>query len=169
MIKKLLFVLIATVVLSNSGIAQDKKDERTITTKIADLLAQLPARDAAQLEGNMKEIADLGEEGYVTLISGLTAPGKGNNSLIEYAVGGFTAAATKNGQQAWRTMAVSAYCKALSKVTDKQNKAFIISQFDMVGNDAAVSCLEAYLTDEQLADEASRALIKVNTASSFSA
>jgi len=172
--KKIILALLAIVMLSNALFtltifAQDKKDERTTTTRIADLLAQLPARDAAQLTRNMKEVADLGEDGYVTLIGGLTSSGKGNNALIEYAVGGFTAFATKKDQQTARDMAVKAYCKALRKLTDKQNKAFIISQFDLVGNDAAVSCLESYLTDEQLADEASRALSKIGTASATTA
>jgi HEAT repeat protein len=172
--KKIIYALLAIVVLSNAlftvtALAQDKKDERTTTTRIADLLAQLPAINAVQLDRNMKEVADLGEEGYVALISGLTASGKGNNALIEYAVGGFTAFATKKDQQAARDMAVKAYCKALPKLTDKQNKAFIISQFDLVGNDAAVSCLESYLNDEQLADEASRALSKIGTASATTA
>jgi HEAT repeat protein len=172
--KKIILALLAIVMLSNAlfnstVFAQDKKDERTTTTRIADLLAQLPARDAAQLTRNMKEVADLGEDGYVTLISGLTSSRKGNNALIEYAVGGFTAFATKKDQQAARDMAVKAYCKALPKLTDKQNKAFVISQFDLVGNDAAVSCLESYLTDEQLADEASRALSKIGTASATTA
>ncbi|HMI04185.1 MAG TPA: DUF1080 domain-containing protein [Pedobacter sp.] len=169
MIKRLLFVLLAIVSFTDAAFSQDKKDERTTTTRIADLLAQLPAKDAAQLERNMKEVADLGEEGYVTLISGLTAPGKGNNALIEYAVGGFTAYATKSGRESLRSMAVGAYTKALEKVSDKQNKAFIISQFDLAGNDAAVSGLEVYLTDEQLADEASRALAKIGSPAAVSA
>jgi HEAT repeat protein len=166
-IKKITYVLMSVGLLCQTTIAQDKKDERTVTTKIADLLAQLPARDGAQLQRNMKEVADLEEAGYVTLISGLVAPGKGNNSLIEYAVGGFTAAATKN--EGWKKLAESAYCKALGVLSDKQNKAFVISQFDLVGSDAAVSCLSAYLTDEQLADEASRALAKIGTPSAVNA
>ena len=63
MIKRLLFVLLAVVLFTDATFSQDKKDERTITTRIADLLAQLPAKDAAQLERNRKEVADLGEEG----------------------------------------------------------------------------------------------------------
>jgi HEAT repeat protein len=172
--KKILKVLLALVMLSNAlftltAHAQDKKDERTTTTRIADLLAQLPARDAGQLESNMKEVAKLGEEGYVALISGLMPSKQGNNASIEYAIGGFTAYATKSGRQDLRSMAVSAYCKALAKLSDKQNKAFIISQFDLVGDDDAVSCLEGYLADEQLADEASRALVKIGTTSSTTA
>jgi HEAT repeat protein len=166
--KKILLALLAILMLSDAlftitALAQDKKDERTTTTRIADLLAQLPARDATQLTRNMKEVADLGEDGYVTLISGLTASDKANNALIEYAIGGFTDFVTKKDQQAARDMAIKAYCKALPILSDQQNKAFIISQFDLVGNDAAVSCLESYLTDEQLADEASRSLAKIGT------
>lgn len=174
MIKKIRLILLAVIMLSNTfvanrAIAQDKKDERTTTTRIADLLAQLPARNAAQLERNMKEVVELGEEGYVTLISGLSAPGKGNNALIEYAVSGFTAFASKNGQQASKNMAINAYCKALAKVSDQQNKTFIISQFDLIGNDNAVACLASYLTNEQLADESSRALAKIGSPSALTA
>jgi HEAT repeat protein len=163
MIKKILFVLLAVVMLQHAASAQDKNDQRTTTTRIADLLAQLPARDAKQLKGNMQEIAQMGEDGYVTLISGLTAPGKGNNALLEYAIGGFSAYVTQPGQEDWRKMSVSAYCKALSKLSDKQNKSFIISQLELVGKDDAVTCLQGFLTDNELADPASRALVKINS------
>lgn len=168
-IKKIALALVAGALFSFNAFAQDHKDERTITTKIADLLAQLPAKDAAQLDRNMGEVADLGEEGYVTLITGLVAPGKGDNSKIEYAVSGFTGAASAPGHQAWRDMALRAYCKALGKAVDPQNKVFIISQFEVLGNDASVDCLRGYLTDNQLADEASRALVKINTPASVAA
>lgn len=163
MIKKIIFILLAVVLLQGNVFAQDKADQRTITTRIADLLAQLPARDAKQLKGNMQEIAQMGEEGYLTLISGLAAPGKGNNALIEYAVGGFTGYVTQPGQEAGRKMSVSAYCKALTRLADKQNKSFILSQLELVGNNDAVASIQPYLTDAQLADPAARALVKINT------
>ncbi|NQX53366.1 DUF1080 domain-containing protein [Pedobacter panaciterrae] len=169
MIKKIFFILLAVVMLQDVANGQAKKDERTVTTRIADLLAQMPAADAELFKNNVNDIANLGEEGYVTLISGLSAPGKGNNSLIEYTVGGFSAYITQNGKEDWRKMAVAAYCKALDKLTDKQNKSFIISQFDLVGKDDAVSCIQGYLTDDQLADPAARALVKINTPASKAA
>lgn len=163
MIKKILFILLAVVLLQGSVFAQDKADQRTLTTRIADLLAQLPARDAKQLKGNMQEIAQMGEDGYLTLISGLTAPGKGNNALLEYAIGGFSAYVTQPGQEASRKMSVNAYAKALTKLSDVQNKSFILSQLELVGKDDAIACIQPYLTDAQLADPAARALVKVNT------
>lgn len=163
MIKKILFVLLALVLLQGNIFAQDKTDQRTIATRIADLLAQLPATDAKQLKVNMQEIAQMGEDGYLTLISGLTTPGKGNNALLEYAIGGFSAYVSQPGQESWRKMSVSAYCKALNKLSDTQNKSFIISQLELVGKDDAVTCLQTYLTDAQLSDPAARALVKINS------
>jgi HEAT repeat protein len=166
MIKKILFVLIAAVALQFNVFAQDKTtDQRTVTTRIADLLAQLPARDAKQFNGNMEEISQLGVEGYTTLISGLTAPGKGNNALIEYAVSGFSGYVSQPGKQDWKKMSEVAYLKALDRLTDKQNKSFIISQLELTGSDAAVGILSQYLADADLADPASRALVKVNSIS----
>lgn len=168
MIKKLIFALLAIVLLQHAVYAQDKTDQRTTTTRIADLLAQLPARDAKQLKRNMQEVADLGEDGYVSLIGGLTQGGKGN-AVIEYAVSGFSAYVSTTGQESLRKMSAAAYCKALSKIIDNPNKAFIISQFELVGDNVSVACIAGYLKDEALADPAARALAKINTESSTAA
>ena len=167
--KRICIMLLLAVWIMPTAFAQGSADQRTSTTRIADLLAQLPARDAGQLQNNMKEISDLGEAGFVTLISGLSAPGKGNNAPIEYAVGGFSAYAMQNGKEADRAMSVKAYCKALEMATDKQNKEFLISQLELVGKDDAVTALEAYLIDPQLADPSARALVKINSETSKAA
>lgn len=158
--KKLYFLLIIAS-LQSAARAQD--------AKIAAVLAHLPANNAAAIKKDIGSIAGLGEDGYVNLISGLGAPGSVNNAAIEYAVGGFTAYVTETGNENLRKMSVNAYTKALKKVSDKQNKQFIISQFDLVGKDDAVPALKTYLTDNDLADAASRALVKINTPASKAA
>lgn len=169
MFKKILFVLLslATVQLQVQG--QAPTDQRTVTTKIADLLAQLPARDAKQLQGNMLEIEQLGPQGFSKLISGLSSAGQGNNATLEYAIGGYSAYVSQPGKQAQRSQAIQTYLAALEQAGDKQVKSFLISQLELVGNDEAVSSLKGYLTDEQLADPASRALVKINTEAAKSA
>lgn len=166
MIKNTLLILLAVVMLQNTANGQEKNAPHTISTRITDLLARMPAKDAALQKNNMNDIANLGEDGYITLISGLTAPGKANNALLQYAISGFSAYVTQTGHEAWRKMSVSAYCKALPELADKQNKAFIISQLELVGQDDAVLCLQGFLTDNDLADPAARALVKINTAAS---
>ncbi|WP_432709700.1 family 16 glycoside hydrolase [Pedobacter sp.] len=169
MIKNIFVILLAMLTLNNVAQAQEKNDQRTVTTRIADLLAQMPAEDAKLLDNNMKDLAQLGEDGYVTLITKLAAPGQGDNSRLEYAIGGFSAYVSQKGKENWRVMAANAYCKALPKLTNPQNKSFIISQLELVGDDAAVSYLQEYLTDPLLADPAGRALVKINTVSSKTA
>lgn len=158
MIKKIYLISLAVALLQNMVHAQDNK--------IDAVLAQMPANNAVAYKNNINNIASLGEDGYVTLIEGLKALGKANNASIEYTVGGFSAYVTQTGKEDLRKMSVNAYIKALQKLTDKQNKSFIISQFDIVGKDDAIACLKPYLTDNDLADPAARALVKINTPAS---
>lgn len=165
MIKNKYFILAALVMLLNPAVqAQDKSDQRTQSTRIADLLTQLPSADAKQLSANLQDIFNLGEDGLATLIMGLKAPGAGNNALIEYAAGGFSAYASSGKQEAARAMTVAAFKKALANLKDKQNLSFLFSQLDLVGQNDAVALLAPFLTDQDLADPASRAMVKVATA-----
>ena len=142
---------------------------RTLSTRIADLLAQVPASNAANLEKNMKELADLGKPGIVQIASMLTPAGKGDNSKIQYALGGFTYSATQSGKEAWRKMAAEAYGEALSKVNDPDSKNFLIYQLQTVGKDESVDVLKSYLSDQRLAGPASRALARIGTPASGAA
>jgi HEAT repeat protein len=168
MIKGIFFILL-TVTFFQVEVRAQKPDQRTLTTKIADLLAELPAQDTKRMNNAMLEIDELGEQGFVTLMSGLSAPGKANNATLEYAIGGYSAYVMQGGKESQRSDAVDAYRAALAKATDKQEKEFIISQLELVGKDDAVSCLKAYLMDGQLADPAARALVKINSATAKSA
>ncbi|HEV2832165.1 MAG TPA: HEAT repeat domain-containing protein, partial [Hanamia sp.] len=162
--KKILFTLLAVVMLGSMSVAQVQNDQRTLATKIADLLAQMPAKDSAQLASGMKEMASMGETGLVNMTAMLSVPGKGDNSQLEYAINGFSYYATQPGKEDWRKMSEHAWCQALEKTSDKVNKAFIISQLQIVGqSDETVSSLKNYLNDDQLCDPAARALIKINS------
>ncbi len=161
MIRKIVGVALLIGLLLPNLNAQEKKDERTITTRIADLLAELPAKDSQQFNRNMNDIAQLGVDGYYTLITGLNA--KDNESVLTYAINGFTGYASQKGKNDSRTIAINAYRKALSSVSAVQHKSFLLSQFDIIGNDEAVPEIAQFLTNEALADPASRALVKINT------
>ncbi|MGV3502851.1 MAG: DUF1080 domain-containing protein [Adhaeribacter sp.] len=138
---------------------------RTLTTKVADVLAQFPAQDAAQLNHNMGEIAAMGQEGILEMAKMLVPAGQGDNSRLEYALGGFSYYAMTGKRENLRAMAAQAYVKALDVVSNPENKAFIITQLQMVGKEEAVAPLTAYLAQERFCDPAARALIKINTAS----
>ncbi|MES2650691.1 MAG: family 16 glycoside hydrolase [Bacteroidota bacterium] len=163
MIKRTLLVLLTLFIFHPAVNAQDKKDERTQTTKIADLLAELPAKNTQQFNRNMQEIAQLGVDGYVNLIKGLNTNDQAYQALISYAVSGYSGFVSQNNRVADRKMAEKAYINALKSITDVQQQAFLISQFELVGDEESVTALAQYLNQSTLVDVSTRALAKINT------
>ncbi|PSR57257.1 hypothetical protein AHMF7605_11050 [Adhaeribacter arboris] len=167
--KKLSLIFLSFLLVSGSLKAQTKVDNRTISTRIADVLAQFPAQDAQQLATNMNEVGALGEAGLVEIAKMLVPPGQGDNSKIQYALGGFSYYVTQGNRENLRAMAANAYVKALDQVTDPINKTFLIFQLQMVGKDEAVAALIKNLGNDQVCGPAARALVKINTASAKTA
>ncbi|QNF33379.1 DUF1080 domain-containing protein [Adhaeribacter swui] len=167
--KKLPVLLLSSLLLTGSVQAQTKVDNRTTSTRIADVLAMFPAQDAQQLATNMNEVGALGEAGLVDLAKMLVPPGKGDNTKVQYALGGFSYYVAQGNRENLRTMAANAYVKALDQVTDPVNKTFLIFQLQMVGKDEAVAALVKNLSNDQVCGPAARALVKINTASAKSA
>ena len=161
--------LIGLGTASNMVYAQAEQDERTTTTKIADLLAAVPAQDSALLVKNIEETQHLGVDGLASLIKGLAAPGKTSNAKLDYAIGGLTMYASGPNRETLRNMAMQSYLKALPLLDDKQNKEFIIEQLMLVGNDEAITGIAPYLTDNFLADPAARTLVKIGSEQAFKA
>jgi HEAT repeat protein len=164
MVKNKFTLIIAFLILSATGFNQEiGKDNRTLQTKIADLLAQMPATDQAYLNILMNNMASLGEEGLVEMAGMLIPPGKGNDAGVRFAIGSFSGFVVGPGQEEKRILCQKAWCKALENEPDNENKAFLIAQIQMVGHAFAIPYLEKYLLLERFSDPAARALASINT------
>ncbi|MFD1140704.1 family 16 glycoside hydrolase [Larkinella insperata] len=139
--------------------AQVQPDNRLV----AENLAQMPALDGKQLVTTMEALAAVGEKGLLEMALKLAPPGQGDNTSVQYALGGFSYYVTKPGKDGQRATAVRAYGQALEKLTDPESKAFIISQLQIVGKDDAVAYLKPYLANERLCAPAVRTLVKIGT------
>lgn len=142
--------------------AQQSNDRRTLSTKIADVLARFPAPDKAQYDANVQQLQNLGEGGLKQLLGMLSATGKGDNTSLEYAIAAYSSSVMQ-GKQRDRSTAINIYCDALKQQEDVMNKEFIIRQLQLVGNDDALTCLQPFLNDEKLAGPAARAIAQINT------
>lgn len=159
--KAVLFVTL--LFISFTGVLAQNKDQRTLQTKMADLLAEMPAENAARFNTAMQDLAGMGEAGIVGLAGMLKEPGKGDNTKVEYALSGFSGYVTKTGFEKQRKVSEKAYITALEKVSDPVNKAFIMAQIQTVGQGADVTnALKKYLHDERLTDPAARAIIQAD-------
>ncbi len=166
--KRILIGLLLVVPIIFKTAAQSP-DQRTVTTRIADLLAKLPAKDSKELNSTMQEVGALGEEGIVKMAGMLAPSNQGTNAKLEYALGGFAFYATKPENEALRRVAVKGLCRSLSKINDVENKSFILTQLQIVAKDDAVECVRTLLQDERLFEPAARTLVSINTPAAKSA
>lgn len=139
---------------------------RTAKTIVADVLAQMPAQKGESYNDQFKDLSSTGEEGVFQLVRMMNTPGNGSNSQVEYALGGLSDYVSAPGLEPLRLTTSNAYVKALDMVVDREIKAFIIRQLEIIGSDEAVDKLSSYLDNESLSGPAARALSSINTSAS---
>src|SRR5205085_7992573 len=94
--RKVLLSIASVLVMFVHSFAQ--MDNRAQNTKIADLLAMLPAQNQEQLNKSMQAVAALGTNGLNEMLAMLAAPGKSDNTSLEYAIAGYAFYLTAPGR-----------------------------------------------------------------------
>lgn len=162
--RKIYLSLSATLLCGTMLMAQLPAN-RTPQTVVADAVAQMPAETQKKYDKLIAELISAGETGVQSLIDMMQPPGKGHNARVEYALSGLSHYVMAKGQESARFATSKAYLKALQRVEDREIKAFIIRQLELIGEDEAVEELAPYLNTEALSGPASRALAAINTPS----
>ncbi|SDM19378.1 HEAT repeat [Kriegella aquimaris] len=136
---------------------------RTLETKVADILAQLPTNDLKHSDRLMEEIIGLGTEGILQFSDKLVPLGSGNDTPARYAIE--SVAIYSGGKTPTITGGVveEALLKALEKASDKEVKTFLIRRLMHCGSNASVTPLSNYLSDEQLYKPAIATLTNIGT------
>lgn len=152
------YISIAALLLCGSMLMAQTPANRTAKTTAADVLAQMPAAKQAAYNKLIGDLSSTGEEGVLLLINMINAPGKGNNANVDYALSGLTHYVMAKGEENARLVTANAYLKALEMVNERETKAFIIRQLQILGKDECIDALASYLNDESLSGPAARAL-----------
>jgi hypothetical protein len=142
-----------------ASICVQAQEQRTLKTRVADVLAKLPANDNAEGEKIYNEILGLGEEGVTMIVDGLQPNGKQQGVPNRFAV----ALLTHYGKDNQKALIEKVYLASLQKSTDKEVKAYLLANLERVGTDAAVPAVVQYLTDEDLASPAIGTLESIGT------
>ena len=159
---KRIYLILVGVLLFGALMAQSPEN-RTAKTIVADVLAQMPADKQTTYNKLIAELVSAGEEGVISLVSMINAPGKGTNAPIEYALSGLSNYVMEKGRESARLMLANAYVKALELVTERETKALIIRELQICGQDECVDALGRYLTQKELSSPAACALASINT------
>ena len=142
------------------------QENRTMTTKIADLLAQMPSNNLQQRDKLAEELISFGNEGFQQLADQMTPSGKGDNTAVVFAINGLTRYASQPGKESQRAFAEACFIHALEKAKDTEVKAFFMRQLKLTGKDKAVDAVVPYLTDNELCEPATFVLTSVSSEAS---
>ncbi|WP_028296539.1 DUF1080 domain-containing protein [Olivibacter sitiensis] len=160
--KNHLYTSLLFFMLAPSWTMAQQDDKRTSTTKIADLLATQPSENASKLNAAFGQLDGFTSSDISALLLQLKPQG-GDNAKIEYATNSYSYYVMQPGNEALRAKFVQGALDALNKLSDKDNKGFVLNLLANAAKDDAISVISVYLQDRYLADRAARALANIGT------
>ena len=131
---------------------------------VAEIVAKMPAQDAATGQPMLEEILSLGPDALKELCSLVRPPQDAGDAKPRYAVHGLALYTKRPGAEADRAKVEKALLDALAAAQDADLKVFFIEQLQLCGSDAAAGAIAALLGDERLCDPAAQALTRIGTA-----
>lgn len=132
----------------------------TTATKIADILATLPAKSNQAAEKSYVELLATGAAGLDLVCSQVLPNGQAAGIAPRFAVSLLTHYAKTAVDKA---LIEKAYLQGLNKTTNNEVKAYFISNLQLVGSTASVKPLSAYFSNDALYAPAIAALVTIRT------
>ncbi len=154
-----LLLLVLAMVISVEGFSQDN---RTLDTKVADVLAQMPIKNLSQLDKVMEEIIQMGPEGLQKIASLLTPDGVGDDTKVRFALNSLAGYSSLAGRDEARTFSEEGFLQALKSENNTEIKTFLLSQLNLVGGDRTIPEISGYLKDENLCEPATQTLLAIH-------
>ncbi len=159
--KKLVTILLSVFILGS--LQSHAQDNRTLETKIADILAQMPAEDLAYRDKLVSELFTLGDKGFAELSAMIIPPGTGDDAAVRMAINSMARYASQQGKEKEKSFLEKNLLTALGTVREPAVKRFLIHQLNLVISDASIPVLQPYLADETLCEPATQALLSLGT------
>jgi hypothetical protein len=157
-IQKIIIISLILLLIPFISYTQDK---RTIETKVADLLARLPANDFQFSDKLMGDMLLLGETGIKQICDQVIPAGTGDDTRPRYAVESFTrflsGAGKVNDKNAWEKICIS---YALEQ-KDNGVKDFFMKQLQLIGGDQSAEAMKIYIDSKEICEPALAVIIAV--------
>jgi HEAT repeat protein len=145
--------------LSVFSIGSFAQDNRTLDTKVADVLAQMPTKNFTHRNKAMDEFVSLGQEGFQKMAAQLTPPGVGDDTAVRFAINSLARYASRFGKCEAKAFAEENILIALKAQTDTEVKTFLLNQLNLVGSEKCIPKVAAYLTNTELCEPATQTLV----------
>ena len=154
-IHKILIISFSLLLISLTSYPQDV---RTLETKVADLLARLPANDL-QLTGKlMGEMISLGDTGIQKICDQVVPAGTGDDTRPRFAVESLSRSLSQNEKESDKAMWEKICIKNAIDKKDNSVRDFFMKQLQIIGGDQSVVALKIFLSDKEICGPALAAI-----------
>jgi HEAT repeat protein len=150
-IQKILFSILALLLVSIPLYPQDK---RTTETKVADLLARLPASDLQLTDKLMGDMLLLGEPGIKQICDQIIPAGAGDDTRPRFAVESLSRFLSAKGKEKERVMWENICIGYATGKKDPGVQDFFMKQLQLIGGQQSAEALKIYLGNKELCDPA---------------
>jgi len=152
------FILIICVVSTTSA-----QINRTLETKVADILAQFPTENANHTNQLMNDILELNSEGILLFCDMLVPAGTGNDTQVRFALNSLATYSGGTAQQITKNTVEKTFLLALQKETDVEIQSFLIERLALCGSDVSATALSPYLAKPRLYNVALATITSIGT------
>ncbi len=159
--KKNIFHLLTFLLLTIFSSASFAQDNRTLDTKVADILAQMPTKDLVHRDRIINELIGLGSDGFQKTANLLVSPGTGDDTAVRFAINSCARYASEFGKEEEKYFVEEQLLKTLRNQSDKDVKTFLLNQLNLVGGDKTITAVKTYLSDEYLVGPATQTIVSI--------
>ena len=117
------------------------QDHRTLETKVADILAQLPTTNLKQSDNLSQQIINLGDIGITQFTDLLVPLGTGNDTQARFAIESLAIYSGRPGHDSDRALVEKSILKAIKTASDNEVKMFLVRRLIYCGSDASLNLL----------------------------
>ncbi len=139
------------------------QDNRSLETKVADILAQFPAQNGEHTAKLMLQILETGAPGIARFCDMIVPPGTGDDTQARMALESLSQFSGAPNHEKERQLVESSILTALEKASNKEVKAFFIRRLQYCGGSESISSLGKYLNSTELYDPALSSLKSIGT------
>lgn len=159
---KNIFHLLTILLLSTFSMGSFAQDNRTLDTKVADILAQMPTKNLSHLNKAMNEIVEMGDAGFQKLAQQLTPAGVGDDTAVRFAINSLARYSSDLEHCKARAFTEENLLDALKKQTDVEVKTFLLNQLNLVAGEKTIAEISPLLSDADLCEPATQTLLSIN-------
>lgn len=152
------FIIIVCAVSTTSA-----QINRTLETKVVDILAQFPTKNAEHTNQLMDAILELNTEGILQFCDMLVPSGTGNDTQVRYALNSLATYSGGKENKISENTVEKALLLALEKETDIEIQSFLIERLAFCGSNYSATALSPYLANDKLYNIALATITSIGT------